>query len=162
MIFHAAGNDGVNIDSTINYHYPIAIYRNGSRASNFITVGWNRALFDYRLAHPYGDYGKLNVDLLAPGSDIYSCVPNNQYDFKSATSMATPMVSGVTALLYSYFPHLTMKQVKDIILKSTFRPNQIVNKPQTKTQVQFSSLSVTGGIVNAYNAIKIALEKSGK
>lgn len=162
LIFHAAGNDGVNIDSAINYHYPVAIYNDGSRASNFITVGWNRALFDYRLAHPYGDYGKLNVDLLAPGSDIYSCVPNNQYDFKSATSMSTPMVSGVAALLYSYFPNLTMKQVKNIILESTFRPNQIVNKPQTKTQVQFSTLSVTGGIVNAYNAIKLAIEISGK
>ncbi len=162
LIFHAAGNDGVNIDSAINYHYPIAIYNNGSRASNFVTVGWNRALFDYRLAHPYGDYGKLNVDLLAPGSDIYSCVPNNEYDFKSATSMSTPMISGVAALLYSYFPNLTIKQVKDIILKSTFRPNQIVNKPQTKTQVQFNTLSATGGIVNAYNAIKLAIEISGK
>jgi cell wall-associated protease len=55
-----------------------------------------------------------------------------------------------------------MKQVKNIILKSTFKPNQIVNKPQTKTQVQFNTLSVTGGIVNAYNAIKLAIEISGK
>ena len=69
LIVHCAGNDGVNIDSAANYHYPIAIYTNGGRATNFITVGWNRPLFDYRLAHPYGDYGKLNVDLYVPGSD---------------------------------------------------------------------------------------------
>jgi subtilisin family serine protease len=159
LIIHAAGNDGVNIDSEINYHYPIAIYDGGTRASNFITVGWSRGLFDYRLAHPYSDYGKLNVDLFAPGSDIYSTVPGNSYDFKSGSSMATPVVTGVAAQLLSYFPSLTPKEVKEILLKSSFKPNQIVNKPQTTTQVSFNSLSVSGGIVNAYNAVKLAMTK---
>ena len=75
---------------------------------NVITVGWSRALFDYRLAHPYSDYGKINVDVFAPGSDIYSTVPGNNYDFKSGSSMATPMVTGVAALLLSYFPVLLL------------------------------------------------------
>ncbi len=158
LLVHAAGNDGVDIDSSKNYHFPIAIYDDGSKAGNFITVGWNRPLFDYRLAHPYSDYGKLNVDLFAPGSDIFSTVPNNAYDYKSGSSMSTPVVSGVAALLFSYFPSLSVSQVKEILLKSTFKPNQMVNKPQTKTPVRFDSLSVSGGIVNAYNAIKMAIE----
>ncbi len=158
LIIHAAGNDGVNIDSSKNYHYPIAIYDDGDRATNFITVGWNRPLFDYRLAHPYSDYGKINVDLFAPGSDIYSTVPNNEYDYKSGSSMSTPVVSGVAALLFSYFPTLTLKQVKEILLKSTYKPKQLVNKPQTKMPVLFDSLSESGGIVNAYNAIKMAIK----
>ena len=158
LLVHAAGNDGVDIDSSKNYHFPIAIYDDGSKAGNFITVGWNRPLFDYRLAHPYSDYGKLNVDLFAPGSDIFSTVPNNAYDYKSGSSMSTPVVSGVAALLFSYFPSLSVSQVKEILLKSTFKPNQMVNKPQTKTPVRFESLSVSGGIVNAYNAIKMAIE----
>ncbi len=157
LIIHAAGNDGTDIDSETNYHYPIAIYDHGLRAGNFITVGWSRALFDYRLAHPYSDYGKLNVDLFAPGSDIYSTVPDNNYDFKSGSSMATPIVSGVTALLLSYFPSLAPKEIKEILLKSSFMPNQIVNKPQTTVQVSFYSLSASGGIVNAYNAVKMAI-----
>lgn len=156
LIIHCAGNDGVNIDSANNYHYPIAIYDNGNKASNFITAGWNRPLFDYRLAHPYSDYGKLNVDLFAPGSDIYSTVPNNGYDFKSGSSMSTPVVTGVAALLLSYFPSLSIEQVKGILIKSTFKPNQMVNRPQTKTQVPFNSLSHSGGILNAYNAVKMA------
>lgn len=158
LIVHAAGNDGVDIDSAKNYHYPIAIYDDGNKAVNFITVGWNRPLFDYRLAHPYSDYGKLNVDLFAPGSDVFSTVPDNAYDYKSGSSMSAPVVSGVAALLFSYFPSLTVKQVKEILLKSTFKPNQMVNKPQTKTPVRFDTLSVSGGIVNAYSAVKMAIK----
>jgi subtilisin family serine protease len=157
LIIHCAGNDGVNIDSAIYYHYPIAIYENGNKAGNFITVGWSRPLFDYRLAHPYSDYGKMNVDLFAPGSDIFSTVPNNGYDFKSGSSMSAPVVSGVAALLFSYFPSLSVRQVKEILLNSTFKPDQIVNRPQTMTGVPFNSLSASGGIVNAYNAIKMAM-----
>lgn len=162
LIIHCAGNDGVNIDSANNYHYPIAIYDNGNKASNFITAGWNRPLFDYRLAHPYSDYGKLNVDLFAPGSDIYSTVPNNGYDFKSGSSMSTPVVTGVAALLLSYFPSLSIEQVKDILIKSTFKQNQMVNRPQTKIQVPFNSLSHSGGILNAYNAVKMAIAMTKK
>ncbi|MDQ6757623.1 MAG: S8 family peptidase [Bacteroidota bacterium] len=162
LIIHAAGNDGVDNDSASNYHYPIAIYENRVKASNFITVGWSRPLFDYRLAHPYSDYGKMNVDLFAPGSDIFSTVPNNEYDFKSGSSMSAPVVTGVAALLLSYFPSLTTRQVKDILLQSTFKPNQMVNRPQTKIQVPFKSLSVSGGIVNAYNAVKMAIAMTKK
>lgn len=158
LIIHAARNEGVDIDSSKNYHYPIAIYDDGKRATNFITVGWNRSLFDYRLAHPYSDYGKINVDLFAPGSDVYSTVPNNKYDYKSGSSMSTPVVSGVAALLFSYFPTPSIKEVREILLKSTYKPQQLVNKPQTKMPVPFDSLSESGGIVNAYYAIKVAIK----
>ncbi len=162
LIIHAAGNDGMNIDSAANYHYPIVIYSNGTRATNFITVGWSRPLFDYRLAHPYSDFGHLNVDLFAPGSDIYSTTPYNTYDEKSGSSMSAPVVTGVAALLLSYFPSLSMEQVKAILLNSVFVPDQMVNKPQTKIAVPFKSLSASGGIVNAYNAVKMAIRLTGK
>jgi cell wall-associated protease len=155
LIIHAAGNDGNNDDLT-NY-YPIATYENGKIASNFITVGWSRPLFNYRLAHPYSGYGKNSVDLFAPGSDIFSTVPGDSYDYKSGSSMSTPCVSGVAALLLSYFPSLSTEQVKNIILRSVYKPDIMVNKPGTKIMVPFSSLSASGGIVNAYNAVKMAL-----
>src|SRR6185295_20196122 len=143
-----------------NYHYPMPVYANGTKAVHFITVGWSRPLFDYRLAHPNSGYGKLSVDLFAPGSDIYTTAPHDQYDSRSGSSMSTPVVTGVAALLLSYFPLLTTKQVKDILLKSVFRPDQLVNKPGTKMLVPFRSLSVSGGIVNAYNAIELAINKT--
>lgn len=72
--------------------------------------------------------------------------------------MSTPCVTGVAALLLSYFPTLTIKQVKGILLKSVYVPNQMVNKPGTKIQVAFKSLSVSGGVLNAYNAIQMAIK----
>ena len=118
LIIHAAGNDGNNND-TANY-YPVPYYNDGRKASNFITVGWSRPLLNYRLAHPYSGYGKNNVDVFAPGSDVFSTIPGNLYDYKSGSSMSTPCVTGVAALLFSYFPGLTMEQVKNIILRSSF------------------------------------------
>ncbi len=158
LLVHAAGNDGMDIDSIGNYHFPMPIYEDGTRPTNFINVGWSRALFDYRLAHPYSDYGVLNVDLFSPGSDIYSTVPNGLYDYKSGSSMSAPVVTGVAALLLSYFPELTAKKLKQVLLASTFKPDQLVNRPKTKEKVKFSSLSSTGGIVNAFYAVKVAIE----
>ena len=76
--------------------------------------------------------------------------------------MSTPCVTGVAALLRSYFPNLTAEQVKDILLRSTFKPDIMVNRPGSKVQTSFSSLSVSGGIVNAYNAVKMAIDMAAK
>ncbi len=156
LIFHAAGNSGDN-DDTASY-YPTGIYIDGTKATNFITVGWSRPKFDYRLAHPYSNYGKIQVDLFAPGSDIYSLIPVNAYGEKSGSSMSTPMVSGVAALLLSYFPSLSAAQVKEILLKSVYIPRNPVNRPGSSEKVAFNSLSVSGGIVNAYQAVQMAMK----
>lgn len=160
LIIHAAGNDG-NDDDVTNY-YPIATYENGKKASNFITVGWSRPLMNYRLAHPYSGYGKNSVDLFAPGSDIFSTIPGNSYDYKSGSSMSAPCVSGVAALLLSYFPSLSADEVKSIILRSVYKPDMMVNRPGSKVMVPFSSLSASGGIVNACNAVKMAIDFTKK
>jgi cell wall-associated protease len=159
LVIHAAGNEGNNLD-TANY-YPTPYDENGTKFSNFITVGWSRPLFNERLAHPNSNYGR-NVDLFAPGSDILSAVPGNSYDYKSGSSMSTPVVSGVAALLLSYFPKLTTEELKSILLRSSYKPDILVNRPGSKIKVPFSSLSATGGIVNAYNAVIMAIELSEK
>lgn len=160
LIFHAAGNDGSNND--FSNSYPNPFYGNGKKASNFITVGWTRAKFDARLAHQFSNYGIKTVDLFAPGSDIFSTVLDNLYDGKSGTSMASPCVAGVAAVLFSYFPNLSMQQVKNILLESTFKPDIMVNKLNSKEKVNFKSLSVTGGILNAYNAVEMAISITDK
>jgi len=159
LIVHAAGNDGEDDDSWP--HYPVADYGSGGTARNVITVGWSRPKFDERLAHPFSDYGAHTVDVFAPGSDIFSSVPGDKYEYKSGSSMSAPMVTGVAALLLSYFPRLTAVQVKDIIMSSSFKPTIAVNKPGTKQQVSFRSLSISGGIVNAHNAVLAALHREG-
>lgn len=162
LIFHAAGNDGQNDDSST--HYPIARYVTGQKAENFITVGWTKPFYDERLVAYYSNYGAQTVDLFSPGSDILSTLPGNQYGEKSGTSMATPVASGVAALLWSYFPSLTANQLKHILLTSTSKPALLVTQPGSKRKVSFRDLSVSGGILNAYQAVllTLALEKASK
>jgi subtilisin family serine protease len=76
--------------------------------------------------------------------------------------MASPVVAGVSALLRSYFPELTAKQVKEILMESSTKIDMEVKKPGTQDLVPFSSLSVSGGTVNAYEAVKLAMETKGK
>jgi subtilisin family serine protease len=99
----------------------------------------------------------MNVDLFAPGQSIYSTAPGDEVIMLNGTSMAAPMVSGVAALLKSYFPKLSMLQIKDILMKSVKpfgKSNQLV--PGTELKDAFSKLSVTGGVLDIPNAIKLA------
>src|SRR5690606_38621352 len=112
------------------------------------------------LVTSFSNYGRSMVDLFAPGEDILSTAPGGGYKRESGTSMAAPVVSGVAAMLLSYFPTLTPTDVKDIIVQSvrTF-PTLKVMLPNGPSQaVPFSALSRTGGLVDAYAAVKLALE----
>jgi subtilisin family serine protease len=74
--------------------------------------------------------------------------------------MAAPVVSGLAALIMSYYPNLTAADVRKIIIASVMKLNQDVVRPGGGAMVPFGSLSATGGIVNAYNAIRMAEEVS--
>lgn len=69
------------------------------------------------------------------------------------------IVVGVAALLKLYYPSLTAKQIKEILMKSVYKPDVMVIPPLTsgiKNKITFSEMSKSGGIVNAYNAVKLA------
>ena len=158
LIVHAAGNDAEDNDTTGNFPNPDlkVLHR---KASNFITVG---AGSDPKINGSYiadfSNYGRTSVDIFAPGVKIYSTLPGrNSYGFLQGTSMASPVVAGVAAVIRSYFPKLSAKQVKYAIEKSAVQDTTVrVTKPGTKELVQMSVLSTSGGWLNAYNAVKIA------
>ncbi|MCZ2223697.1 MAG: S8 family peptidase [Chitinophagales bacterium] len=159
LIVHAAGNDSKNIDSNENYPNPYFLYDN-KRADNIITVG---ASSDIKLSNsltaPFSNYGKNTVDVFAPGVRIYSTLPGgNKYGNLDGTSMASPVVAGVAALLRSYYPSLSAVQIKQIIEQSaTVYDNDVnVYKPGTRDKTTLSELSRTGGIVNVYSAVQLA------
>jgi len=161
LMIHAAGNDGENIDSTESY--PTPRYLGGGRPANWIEVGASSWKGADDLAAEFSNYGKATVDLFAPGVDILSTVPGGGYERESGTSMATPVVSGVAALVMAYYPELTATDVKSVLINSVSRhPNQMVTVPGGDKKVPFGSLSMSGGIINAYAALKLAAQIAGR
>ncbi len=162
LMVHAAGNDGHDNDT--GHNFPTAYYLDGGRAQNWIEVGASSWKGGDTLATSFSNYGKERVDVFAPGEDILSTIPHNKYERDSGTSMASPVVTGLAALIMSYYPNLTAADVKGIILKSaTSYSAQRVAKPGAgpgDPLVPFGSLSVTGGIVNAYAALQMAARMS--
>ncbi len=142
LLVHAAGNDNKNLDSENNF--PTNKYEDGSLASAWLTVGASTPYNDKRLKASFSNYGKTSVDVFAPGFGIYSTFPNQTYKDENGTSMASPVVAGLAALIRSYYPKLKATQVKEIIMKSVEKADSL------------KDLCVTGGVVNAYNALKLA------
>lgn len=165
LLIHAAGNDGVNIDTTENY--PTNQYSHTRKvAKNWIEVGASSYGGTDNFVGNFSNYGKNRVDIFAPGVDIYSSTPDGQYEYLNGTSMAAPVVTGVAAMLMAYFPKMKAKHVKKVIMESSIKyPNQRIKRPgseETDPMIEFSELSVSGGIINAFEAVKMANKKWGK
>ncbi len=160
LLVHAAGNDASNLD--LRPSYPIRAFQAGGQPRLWIEVGASSYTAD-SLAASFSNYSQTRVDVFAPGVSILSTVPGNGYDRNQGTSMSAPVVTGLAALIMSYYPQLTAEQVRAIILESATRfPNQRVIKPgEESAQVAFSELSVTGGVVNAYEALRLAAQRAG-
>lgn len=165
LLVHAAGNRSHR--NKMDNNYPNDLFAKkglfGSKnAKNWIEVGALNYEEGENLAASFSNYSPEHVDVFAPGVQIYATVPNDKYEKNAGTSMAAPTVAGVAAILRSYFPTLTARQVKQIIMDSTKPFKGKVRKPGTGELVPFSDLSVTGGMVNAYDAVRRALATKGK
>lgn len=154
VMVHAAGNDGKNNDEKLSF--PDGSISSKKKSDSWIEVGASSRNYDENLPASFSNYGKGSVDLFAPGVQVMSSVPGNSYEANSGTSMASPVVAGVSALLLSYFPDLSASEVKDILLQSAVKVDLEVTKPGSEEKVPFSELSKTGGIVNAFEAVKLA------
>jgi subtilisin family serine protease len=162
LLVHAAGNSAENVDSAYNFPNPVFI-NDTARATNWITVGASGDPKNGGLVANFSNYGKREVDVFAPGVQIYSTIPGgNSYGNAQGTSMASPVVAGLAAFVLSYYPNLTPQQVKQVIEQSASKVADTVKNPGTGEAVALSKLSVTGGLVNAYEAVKLAATLSGK
>jgi subtilisin family serine protease len=156
LLVHAAGNDAE--DNDVGGNFPTPVLARGGRASNWIEVGASNWVVE-SLAAGFSNYGQREVSIFAPGVDIYSTEPANTYDSGNGTSFAAPVVTGVAALLMAYFPELSATDVKRILLASAIPyGDQLVPRPGAGDSVPFGTLSETGGVVNAYEAVRMALE----
>jgi subtilisin family serine protease len=161
LLIHGAGNENANNDTESNF--PNRFYKDGQESKTWIDVGASAWGADPELVASFSNFGKKSVDLFAPGVQIYSTTPNNTYKAQDGTSMASPATAGVAAIIMSYFPELTAAQVRDVLRQSTRKfDNLKVQKPGSSELIDFSELSITGGLLNAYEAVKLASTIKGK
>jgi subtilisin family serine protease len=162
LLIHGSGNDGRDI--TIDHFYPHPQFLDGKKATNYLTVGASGDESLGYIAAPFSNYSKRWVDVFAPGMYIYSTTAHNGYEGADGTSLASPVVAGVAALLKSYFPNLTPEQMVHIITTSGKPLSAQVSMKDMKAKTPFANLSVSGRIVNAYEAVLMTLkmEQSSK
>lgn len=164
LLVHASGNESTDVDATPTF--PSAAYSDpqAGRAATWIDVGASSWRAGETLAADFTNYGKTVVDLFAPGVSVFAAAPNNEFAREDGTSVAAPVVSGVAALLMSQFPSLTAADVKRILMATVTKyPTLQVAKPGARGErVPFSSLSASGGVINAYEAVKMAQRETGR
>jgi len=156
LIVNAAGNSSKDLDK--NNVYPNDQFDNSAEiANNFLTVGALNYKYGSELVANFSNYGKINVDVFAPGVKIYATVPNNKYQHLQGTSMASPNVAGVAALIRSYYPKLKAAQVKQILMTSGLPiKSTVIMAGDSDNKKTLKEVSTSGKIVNAYNALIMA------
>lgn len=134
LVIVAAGNDSRDIDKKLTY--PASL-----NSDNLLVIASTTS--DGGLSG-FSNFGKINVDVAAPGSSIYSTVPGNKYEYMSGTSMATPTTVGVAAEILSHNPNLTVAQLKDVLINSV-----------TKVK-RFQEKMVSGGRIDLLKGLELA------
>ncbi|WP_438963201.1 S8 family serine peptidase, partial [Nonlabens sp.] len=166
LIVTSSGNAAVDLNETDNRTFPND-YGNeeGEISDNFLMVGSSSQKIGKSFLSYFSNYGNRHVDLFAPGEDVFTTLPNNEYDFDSGTSLSTAITSGVAALVRSYYPDLTASQVKHILMDSGIEYTIPVATPtidDPDKMTPFNELSKSGKVLNAYNALLMADEVSSK
>lgn len=157
LIVNAAGNDALDMDATRIYPNDQTPDNNEEIADNFLTVGASNFDYGSDLVARFSNYGQTNVDVFAPGTKIWSTTPNDEYEFLQGTSMASPAVAGVAAMIRSLYPKLSAAEVKEVLMKSGLASPQEVMVGGNSDDIRpFAELSVSGRMVNMYNALIMA------
>lgn len=163
LIVHGSGNYGRDLDA--NESFPSDRYVDGSEATNFINVGATAMNLDKYMVGKFSNYGRKHVDIFAPGVKIISLDSSNTYSLHDGTSVSAPVVSGVAALILSYYPDLKPAELIDLMMATSYKfkkPKKVYvpNLEDVKrAKAKFTTLSKSGGIVNAYEAF-LELENS--
>lgn len=149
VMYTAISNfDGLVVCAAGNHYQDndlIAVYPANYDLPNLITVG---ATDTEDIKPSWSNYGQTTVDLFAPGVSIWSTKPGNRFVVDTGTSMATPFVTGVAALMLSVNPNLTPVEIKHMIVEGVDNVASLANK------------CVSGGRLNALNALEYARDHS--
>lgn len=163
LIVNAAGNEGIDLDKMQVYPNDQKVGSATEIGDTFITIGALNYKYGSELVASFSNYGKTSVDVFSPGVKIWSTTPLNTYEYLQGTSMASPAAAGVAAMIRSYYPKLSAKQVKQIMMASGLGSNAdvILGGDESNTD-KFSNISTSGKMVNLYNALIMADKVSRK
>jgi subtilisin family serine protease len=155
LLVHGAGNDANNNDHTDVFPND----KGGELGSTWLEVGASSWYKRPHMLADFSNYGRRNVDLFAPGVDIYSTYPDSSYVAISGTSMASPVVAGIAAMIWSYYPELTAADVRMAILDGVY----VIKRRQTipgakRKKRKLKKLCASGGIINITEALTRAAE----
>ena len=146
LLVKAAGNE--NEDIAEHQYFPTN-YKSTSDekpfVNNMIVVGSNTN-DPNALKSSFSNYNKKMVDVFAPGSEIYSTVPDGKYEYLQGTSMASPVVAGASAVLLAYMPNLKPEQIIE----------SLVNTTNASTNNGFENLSRSAGVIDVAKAAEYA------
>lgn len=162
LLVHAAGNDAKDNDPNDSAgNFPNRRFENSKKeASNWLEVGASDV---HGKPGSFSNYGKVSVDLFAPGVKVYSSIPDTGYAYFNGTSMASPSAAGVACIIREYFPKLSAKEVREILMESVTPITFKVPMPgNADKMVSYSDLCISGGTINAYKAVQLAIKKTGK
>jgi subtilisin family serine protease len=160
LMIAASGNEGQDVD--VITHYPTPYSGKGDLVSTWLTVGANSKDFKEKMTANFSNYGAEKVHLFAPGVKVISISPDDSYDMMNGTSFSCPVVSGVAALVWSYYPSFSASELREILMESSVIYKKVkVNLPGyfeegEEPVVKFGKLSESGGVVNAYYALQMA------
>jgi len=156
LIVNAAGNEGIDLDT-------VQVYPNdqkgtgGEVGDTFITIGALNYKYGSEMVANFSNYGVSNVDLFAPGVKIWATTPLDNYRYLQGTSMASPGVAGVAAVIRSHYPKLSAKQVKQVLMDSGLSSSSPVMLGGDESNTNnFNKISKSGKMANLYNALIMA------
>ena len=156
LIVNAAGNDANDLDVVVSYPND-EIVKGEEISDNFITIGALNYKYGKEMVATFSNYGVANVDLFSPGVKIWSTTPLDTYEYLQGTSMASPNVAGVAAMVRSCYPKLSAKQVKLVLMDSGLSVSASVIVGGDESNMRpFTTISKSGKTVNLYNALILA------
>lgn len=151
LFVFAAGNDGIDNDQ-----YPTS--PTNIQADNVISVA---ATIDRVAIAPFSNFGKIQVDVAAPGVGIEAPVPGNQYLKVSGTSQAAPYIAGVASQIKDTNPNLSPREIKEIIMKTVdykeFLKGKVVANGMVNMNraVRAATLSLTNSVNESIELAKV-------
>lgn len=159
LLVMAAGNSSMDLDK--KRIFPKDTHQDSEVVENMVVVGACTKYLNELIIAPFSNYGNQNVDVFAPGMDIYSTLPHNQYGIKNGTSMAAPFVSATAALIRNLYTDLSAAQIKQILIASasTYDGQAIIPGSMGKIK-PFAQFSVSGGVLNVVAALELAAQKN--